>query len=73
MKDALFQSANCAPGDMVYMNVLGNSTLFVNSYEIATDLLDKKSAITSSRTYTTMLCELWVAYPLLKISVLIHF
>ena len=47
-----------APGDLVYLEVLGNSTLFVNSYEVAVDLLDKKSAITSTRSYTTMLCEL---------------
>ena len=46
------------PGDLVYLEVLGNSTLFVNSYEVAVDLLDKKSAITSTRSYTTMLCEL---------------
>ena len=47
-----------APGDLVYLDVFGDSTLFVNSYEVATDLLDKKSAITSTRSYTTMLCEL---------------
>ncbi|KAI0311890.1 cytochrome P450 [Amylostereum chailletii] len=36
-------------GDLVYLNVLGQSTIVINSQKIASDLLDKKSSIYSSR------------------------
>ncbi|KAJ7864792.1 cytochrome P450 [Mycena olivaceomarginata] len=44
-------------GDVIYVNVFRNPLLVVNSAEAAVDLLDKKSAIYSSRPIRTMQAE----------------
>jgi hypothetical protein len=46
-------------GDLVYLNVLGTSLLYVNSAEMAYELFDKRSAIYSDRPTIPML-ELYV-------------
>jgi hypothetical protein len=40
------------------MTVLGQPTIIINSPQLATDILSKKSAIYSSRPHLTMACEL---------------
>jgi hypothetical protein len=47
-----------APGDLIQLNVLGQSTIIINSPQLATDILSKKSAIYSSRPHLTMACDL---------------
>ena len=47
-------------GDLVFLQMFGQNLLFVNSYEAATDLMDKKSLIYSSRPTFTMMNELYV-------------
>ena len=39
----------CADSDIIYVNVLGTSMIILNSYEVATDLLDQRSSTYSSR------------------------
>ena len=39
----------CADSDIIHVNVLGTSMIILNSYEVATELLDKRSSIYSSR------------------------
>ena len=39
----------CADSDIIHVNVLGTSMVILNSYEVATDLLDKRSSTYSSR------------------------
>ncbi|KAL1941769.1 hypothetical protein VTO73DRAFT_6769 [Trametes versicolor] len=41
-------------GDMVYMNVLGQPMLILGSHDIALDLLEKRSALYSDRSQSTM-------------------
>lgn len=45
-------------GDLVYLNVFGNSLLFVNSYELAQELFDKRGHIYSDRVHSVVLNEL---------------
>lgn len=45
-------------GDLVYLNVFGISLLFVNSYEHARELFDKRSNIYSERPYSVVFTEL---------------
>ena len=47
-------------GDAVFLSVLGNPMLFVNSHETAVELLEKRSSIYSSRPTFTMVSELCV-------------
>ena len=35
--------------DIIHVNALGTSIIILNSYKVATDLLDRKSSIYSSR------------------------
>ena len=42
-------------GDLVYLNVLGNSLLYCNSAEMAYELFERRSAIYSDRPYIPML------------------
>ncbi|KAF8523756.1 cytochrome P450 [Hysterangium stoloniferum] len=42
-------------GDLVYLNILGTSLLYVNSAEMAHELFDKRSAIYSDRPVVPML------------------
>ena len=39
----------CADSDIVHVNALGTSMIILNSYEVATDLLDRRSSTYSSR------------------------
>ncbi|KZT28797.1 cytochrome P450 [Neolentinus lepideus HHB14362 ss-1] len=45
-------------GRIVYVNVLGQPLVFLNSADAAYDMLDKKSLIYSDRPWLTMACEL---------------
>jgi hypothetical protein len=47
-------------GDIVYANVCGNDMVFLNSAEVALDLLEKRSSIYSDRPRLPMLYELYV-------------
>jgi hypothetical protein len=42
-------------GDLVYLNVMSTSMLYVNSVEMAYELFDKRSAIYSDRPRVPML------------------
>ncbi|KIM35566.1 hypothetical protein M413DRAFT_79273 [Hebeloma cylindrosporum] len=44
--------------DIIHANALGTSIVILNSYKVAVDVLDKRSAIYSSRPHFTMLHEL---------------
>lgn len=46
--------------DVIRLNMLGTDLIILNSYEAATDLLDKRGAIYSDRPVLTMLGELCV-------------
>ena len=50
-------------GDIVYLRILGQDLLFINSYEVATDLLDKRSTVYSSRPHIVMVHELYERLP----------
>ena len=39
----------CADSDIIHVNALGTSMIILNSYKVATDLLDQRSSIYSSR------------------------
>ena len=47
-------------GDMVYLENLGRPLIFINSYEIAVDLFEKRSANYSSRPSFPMVNDLYV-------------
>jgi hypothetical protein len=44
--------------DIIHVNALGTSMIILNSYKVATDLLDGRSSIYSSRPHFTMFHEL---------------
>lgn len=46
------------PGDVVYVENLGQPLIFINTYKAAFELLDKKSSIYSDRPRLPMLGEL---------------
>ena len=48
-------------GEVVYLHVFGQGLLFVNSYEAAVDLLEKRGAIYSDKPKMVMAGELYVA------------
>ena len=39
----------CTDSDIIHVDALGTSMIILNSYEVATELLDKRSSIYSSR------------------------
>ena len=39
----------CAESDIIHVNALGTSMVVLNSYKVATDLLDQRSGTYSSR------------------------
>jgi len=39
----------CTDSDIIHVNALGTSIIILNSYEVAADLLDKRSGIYSDR------------------------
>ncbi|KAH9056253.1 cytochrome P450 [Lactarius vividus] len=45
-------------GDLIQMTILGQPTIIINSPQLAVDMLNKKSAIYSSRPHLTMACDL---------------
>jgi hypothetical protein len=51
-------TTNCYKGDLVYMQILGKPVIFLNSYSIAMDLLEKRPLIYSTRPRVVMMNEL---------------
>ena len=47
---------------MIYLNVLGEHFVILNSLEVITDLLEKRSSNYSDRKHMTMLNELYVSH-----------
>ncbi|GJJ11055.1 hypothetical protein Clacol_005286 [Clathrus columnatus] len=47
-------------GDLFYLSMPGVSMLFINSYELAEELFDKRGNIYSDRYQSTVLNELYV-------------
>ncbi|KAH9986094.1 cytochrome P450 [Russula compacta] len=45
-------------GDLIQLTVFGQPTIIINSPQLATEILSKKSAIYSSRPHLTMACDL---------------
>jgi hypothetical protein len=45
-------------GDLVFLNILGKKVLFVNSFNAATELFEKRSVNYSDRPYSPMLNDL---------------
>ena len=48
-------------GDIIYLNVLGQSFVILNSLQVVTDLFERRSSNYSDRKLTTMLIELYVS------------
>lgn len=42
-------------GDMVYFSVAGQNLIYVNSFDVAIDLFEKRSSRYSDRAHTTMM------------------
>lgn len=51
-------------GDIVYIHVFGQGLLICNTYEVATDLLEKQGSIYSDKPHLVMAGELYVFSPL---------
>ena len=47
---------------MIYLNVLGQHFVILNSLEVISDLFEKRSSNYSDRKPTTMLIELYVSH-----------
>lgn len=47
-------------GDVVYLHVFGQGLLFLNTYDAAIDLLEKKGSIYSDKPALVMAGELYV-------------
>ena len=47
---------------MIYLNILGEHFVILNSLEVVTDLLEKRSSNYSDRKHMTMLNELYVPH-----------
>lgn len=43
---------------MVYVQILGQGVLFINSYNVAVDLLEKKGTLYADRPHMVMAAEL---------------
>jgi hypothetical protein len=50
-------------GDIIYLNVLGQRFVILNSLEVISDLLEKRSSNYSDRKQMTMLSGLYVSHP----------
>jgi hypothetical protein len=48
---------------MIYLNVLGQHFVILNSLEVITDLFEKRSSNYSDRKQMTMINELYVSLP----------
>jgi hypothetical protein len=55
-------------GDLIYLSVMGQPVIVINSHKVAMDLLDKRSVIYSGRPTFTMASELWVVYQVVLIK-----
>ena len=53
----------CIGSDLIRLKTLGTNIVIVNSHNTATDLLDKRGAVYSSRPTFTMLNELYEPSP----------
>ena len=53
--DQFSSSHLCTPGDVIYLNSCGKSTVVLNSEEAAKDLLEKRGAIYSDRPAMPMM------------------
>ena len=53
---------NMISGDVVSLSILGKTIIFLNSFEAANDLLQKKSSIYSDRPRLVMLNEVFVFF-----------
>jgi len=42
-------------GDLVYLNAVGQDIIYINSFDVATELLEKRSSLYSDRVQSTML------------------
>jgi hypothetical protein len=49
-------------GDVVYIHVFGQGLVFLNSFESATELLDKRGSIYSDKPRFVMCSELYVSF-----------
>ncbi len=58
-------------GDIVYLDALGSRILFLNSYEAAEDLMERRSTIYSGRPVLMMLNKLCESYVLLAFNLLL--
>ena len=47
--DSIIQISTCADSDIIHVNALGTSMVILNSYKVATDLLEERSSNYSSR------------------------
>lgn len=45
---------------MVYVQIFGQGVLFINSYNVAVDLLEKKGTLYADRPHMVMAAELYV-------------
>lgn len=52
----------CTPGDVIYLNALGQSIVVLNSQQAALDLLQRRAAIYSDRPQTVVVGELYVLH-----------
>lgn len=50
--------SNGHPGDVIYLEALGQKIIVLNSIQAAEDLLERRSAIYSDRSGTVMVHEL---------------
>ncbi|KAF4582386.1 hypothetical protein EYR38_002506 [Pleurotus pulmonarius] len=53
--------------DIIHLCTFGNSVIVLNSYEVATNLLHRRSSISSSRPAATMLTEVMIGASILAI------
>lgn len=56
-----FETSYGLIGDLVYLNLLGQHFMIVDTYEVAHDLLNKRSAIYSTRPHLVSFRVLWRA------------
>jgi hypothetical protein len=42
-------------GDLIHLKALGQHIIFISSYETATDLMERRSALYSDRTHSSMM------------------
>lgn len=54
VSDVQSSTPACTPGDLLYIEILGQKILVINSEKIAQDLLDKRSQTYSDRPQVPM-------------------